>query len=379
MQPSVSVRRVEERHRILVGLASTGLAGIAELRRLERCPNWHAALEPHHGRGLGLSKALTTALVEQPAIARGDVVLEQTEAMGLDWLTFEDDRYPDDFMHLANPPLVLWVKGRLPAPEQPRVGIVGSRRCSRYAGRVAANLGRDLGRRGVSVISGLARGVDGAAHRGCVEGDGTTIAIMGSGLARIYPPEHGGLVEAIVESGGGVLTEFQPDAPPLPRNFPRRNRLIAALSQALVLVEATRKSGGLITVRWASDLGREIFAVPGQVDNPSAEGTLALIRDGVRCVTSAADIVEDMGWAGDEESRIVKSIGSEPTGRRRLNARQERVLALLDHEPCPLDDLLRGLEYSPGETLTILLSLELDGWVAQEPGLRFRKLSRSGS
>ena len=368
-----------DRRLAILGLASTGLAGVAELRRLERSPAWQRGFASHRGRGLGLSKALAAALEEQPAPERGEGVLAKTEAMGLDWVTFEDDRYPGELMHLANPPLVLWVKGRLPAPEEPRVGIVGSRRCSRYAGRVAENLGRDLGRRGVSVISGLARGVDGAAHRGCVEAGGKTTAIMGSGLARIYPPEHAGLVEAIVESGGGVITEFPPEAAPLPRNFPRRNRLIAALSQALVLVEATRKSGGLITVRWASDLGREVFAIPGQVDNPRAEGTLALIRDGVRCVTSAADIMQDMGWDDEEDGASVEQAQSKPASRRRLNARQQRVLALLDHEPCPLDDLLRGLEYSPGETLTLLLSLELDGWVAQEPGLRFRKLARQES
>ncbi len=379
MDSSLSVARPEERRRALMGLASTGLAGVAELRRLERLPDWHGPLEPGRGGGLGLSKGLVKALSERSALERGEVIEERTRTGKLDCITFEDGDYPDDLRHLANPPLVLWVKGRLPAMEARRVAVVGSRRCTRYAHRVASGLGRDLGRRGVAVISGLARGVDGAAHRGCLEGGGATFAVMGSGLARVYPPEHRDLVDAIVEKGGGVLTEFHPEAPPLPGNFPRRNRLIAAFSHALVLVEATRKSGGLITVRWACDLGREVFAVPGQVDNPGAEGTLALIRDGVRCVTSAADVLEDMGWRSEEDAESAASTSEPkpPAGRGRLNARQERVLALLDHEPCPLDDLLRGLEYSPGETLTLLLSLELEGWVAQEPGLRFRKLSRT--
>lgn len=258
----------------------------------------------------------------------------------------------------------------MPEPGVPSVALVGARRASRYGTAQAERIARGLAERGVEVISGLARGVDRAAHEGALAGRGRTHGVLGCGLARVYPPEHGALATAMAATGS-VISEFSPGVPPLPGNFPRRNRLIAALADALLLIEAGEKSGGLITVRWAGDLGRDIFVLPGQTDNPSAAGCLALLRDGARLVRHADDILEDLGW---DLQRPERDGSPDVPPRIPLEPGDKRLLALLDHEAVELEVLLGALDQGPGELLTRLLSLELKGLVAQEPGLRFRRV-----
>lgn len=362
--------RFEESERSLVlALNATGGAGVREARAVVERLGSLAAVDTAPARALREVPGpprLRAALLERGFAARGSEEVAAAADVGLAWTLFGDAGYPDALSNLANPPLVLYHRGRLPR-RRGLVAIVGSRRATRYGLRCARRLGRELAEAGHGVVSGLARGVDAAAHAGCLEASAATWAVLGCGLASVYPPEHTRLAESVAATGG-VLSEFPPSTPPLPGHFPRRNRIIAALADAVVLVEGKKKSGGLITVRQAADLGRDVFVVPGQIDNPAAEGVLALLRDGVRAVRGAADLIEDMGWGEPGEA------AAPPVEERGPLARDEaRILAALDHEPRPLDELLADLVEPPGRVLQLLLSLELSGRVEQAPGLLFKR------
>lgn len=207
-----------------------------------------------------------------------------------------DEHYPPMLVEIADPPPVLWFRGRPEVLTRPAVAIVGSRAATPYALEVAGRLGAELALRGVLVVSGLARGADGAAHRGCLEAGGATVAVLGSGVDRIYPPEHGDLAVSICENGT-LVSELGPGVPPLPDHFPLRNRLISGISLGVVVVEANEKSGSLITARCALEQGRDVMAVPGSVLGGRNRGSHALLKDGAKVVESADDILEELGWS----------------------------------------------------------------------------------
>lgn len=209
---------------------------------------------------------------------------------GIDRLRRGEDGYPPALESIADPPASLWVRGVLPA--EVGVAIVGTRRATRYGLGLAREMGAAVGTRGWVVVSGLARGVDGAAHEGCVEVGGTGVAVLGSGVDVWYPQEHRGLGEALVEGGGAVISEYPPGTRPEPWRFPARNRLISALSAVVVVVEAAEKGGALITARLAAEQGREVFAVPGDVQRRTSIGTNLLIRDGALPILGPEDLIE---------------------------------------------------------------------------------------
>ena len=216
--------------------------------------------------------------------------LRRSAESGFLVLPFGDSRYPPRLAQIPDPPLVLWVAGSQRGLGSVAVALVGSRAGSPYARAVAERLASDLSDRGVTVVSGLARGVDGAAHRGGLEGRGGTVGVLGCGLDVVYPPEHRQLIGA-VRSRGALVSEFGPSVPPLRFNFPRRNRIISGLSAAVVVVEANDRSGSLITARFAAEQGREVMAVPGSVFAGRNRGGHALIRDGAKVVETADDIL----------------------------------------------------------------------------------------
>ncbi len=368
----------------ILGLNDTGRAGSRELAEIEKAFGSVLALRQPTSLVLRqistLSGGLARALRKESLEPRGQRVLQMLDRHGLHASIFGDEDYPQGLHALANPPLVLFYKGKLPGEGQRRVAIVGARACSRYGKRMARTLGRDLALRGIEVTSGLARGVDREAHEGALEGGGVTHGILGCGLPRIYPSEHWRLADQMMQNGS-VICEFSPDTPPLPGNFPRRNRIIAALCDGLVLVEAKEKSGGLITVRWAADLGRNVFVLPGQIDNPLSAGCLSLMRDGVGMVRHVDDLMSDMRWPSDglESHAQLLPQSSVETMKIHLTANEERLLACLDHEALPLDALLPALDQTPGQVLTGLLSLELKGLVEQEAGMRFRRKGKGES
>jgi DNA processing protein len=286
-------------------------------------------------------------------------------ARGIRALPWNDPRFPAALLAIPDAPPALWYRGELAALAAPAVAIVGSRAASRVALETAVRLAADLGALGITVVSGLARGVDSAAHRGALR-TGRTVAVLGSGLDRIYPPEHGGLAEEIARTGL-VLAEYPPDTVPLPFHFPLRNRIISGLSRAVVVIEASDKSGSLITAGCALEQGRDVMAVPGNVLSGRNRGGHALIRDGAKIVECADDIVGEL--------RLDTGRREAPAGRTSDAAPPACGDALLDAmEPGTayhLDALagVSGLD-SPG-LLRRLLDLELQGLVTRLDGGRF--------
>lgn len=233
--------------------------------------------------------------VAADARARAVDLLSRASRAGIDVIADADVRYPPLLRAIVDPPPVLWIYGHAEVLARPAVAIVGSRAATAYAIEVAARLGGELADRGVLVVSGLARGADGAAHRGCLSAGGVTVAVLGCGPDIVYPPEHDALAESI-RATGALVSELGPGAPPLPEHFPLRNRLISGISLAVVVVEANERSGSLITARCGLEQGRDVMAVPGSVLGGRNRGSHALLKDGAKVVESADDILEELGW-----------------------------------------------------------------------------------
>jgi DNA processing protein len=310
--------------------------------------------------------------------------LHRAQSRGAAVLNLEDARYPALLRASSDPPWLLYVWGDLLPEDVLSIAVVGSRRATPHGLAVARGLGRELSAAGYTVVSGLARGIDAAAHAGALESGGRTMAVLGSGLDRIYPVEHRRLAESIALRGA-VVTEFPFGASPLKRHFPERNRVIAALSWATIVVEAARDSGSLITAGLAAEEGRAVYAVPGAVDEPNAEGTNGLLRAGALVCRSAADVMEDLAPQVAEAARAVAtsrpqgsggdgeaSSGTGSPDPGGLTGDQRRVLARLSAtRGVGIETLAGTCGLSPGPLLATLLELELRGLVRQLPGRRF--------
>lgn len=272
--------------------------------------------------------------------------------------------YPALLAAIPDPPETLWVRGRVEPLAGPAVALVGSRAASPYAMEAAGALAFELARRGVVVVSGMARGVDGAAHRGALEAGGLTVAVLGCGVNVAYPGEHRRLRDEIAASGA-VIAELPPDAPPLPHHFPLRNRIISGLSRAVVVIEAGEKSGSLITARCALDQGRDVMAVPGSTLSGRNRGSHALLKDGAKLVEGADDVLEELGYiAGTAAESPISLI---PSGL---------VPDLQLGESYGLDELAALSGLSPADLLPRLLELELAGRLRRLPGGRFAALGK---
>ncbi len=224
--------------------------------------------------------------------------VERLRAASIQYTTLEDDAFPEPLRHIPDPPLALFYRGNPEPGVGAWVAIVGARMATRRGLQMAESLGRALALQGATLVSGLAFGIDGAAHRGALAGAaGATWAILGSGLLDIYPRRHRGLAERIIESGGAVLSEYVPDAAPFKGHFPERNRLISGLCEGVVVIEASRRSGSLITARMAGEQGRDVMAVPGAVDSPLSEGCHWLIKQGAALVEDAGDVLAELGYS----------------------------------------------------------------------------------
>ena len=284
---------------------------------------------------------------------------------GFGALAWNDPMYPAPLAEISDPPAVLWLRGNRAALGRPAVAIVGSRKASPYAQLVAEQLAGDLSRKGVAVVSGLARGVDGAAHRGALAGPGGTIAVVGSGVDVVYPLEHAALAGRIAdETAGALISELPPGTPPLPHHFPRRNRLISGLSLAVVVVEAAAESGSLITARCAAEQGRDVMAVPGNVLSGRNRGAHALIRDGAKFIETADDILGEL--------RIPLAVADQPGGGPPFWEASDRLLCHMDPgEPCSVDDLAERSGMESAALLQKLTDLEIDGQIVRVAGGRF--------
>lgn len=285
----------------------------------------------------------------------------------------DEEVYPAMLAHIPDPPDMLFYQGKLSGGEERAVAIVGSRRETRYGRNQAYRIALELAQQGVTIVSGLARGIDTAAHRGALDGKGRTIAVLGSGLSRLYPEENRKLAEEIVASGGAVVTELPPHTEPLAYHFPMRNRIVSGLAQALLIVEAREKSGTLITVGHALDQGRDVFALPGEVDSPGSLIPHRVIRTGGRLCTCAADILEDMGWATPAslppEQTYLPLPGLPPA--------QQAILQALQDEDKGFDELMSITNLDTADINTALTMLELEGLMEVLPGRRFKLRRRS--
>ncbi len=294
-------------------------------------------------------------------------LLEVGAAGGIEAIGWSDSRYPARLAALDDRPPVLWLKGDATTLARPAVAIVGSRAATRYAVAVAERLAGDVGGAGIAVVSGCARGVDAAAHRGALGGGGATIAVLGSGVDVIYPAEHARLAASIAETGA-VVSELPPGTPPRRHHFPRRNRLISGLANGVVVVEAGARSGSLITARHAAEQGREVMAVPGNVLSGRSAGGHALIRDGAAIVETADDILEAMG-----SGRI--GAGSPPGAAPTESP--DPVLRLMDPgETCGVDELIERSGLDSASLLLRLTELEIAGRVERAGAGRFVRSRR---
>ena len=304
--------------------------------------------------------------------------LRECTRRGIEWMDWEDTRYPYMLRQIAQPPPILYFRGRFDKKDQHALALVGSRQASRYGVGVARGLSTDLARTGFTIVSGLARGIDTAAHEGALEAGGRTLAVMGSGFAHPYPMENLPLMNRIAENGL-VLSEFPLGRPPLPRNFPRRNRIISGLSLGIVVVEAARRSGSLITASHALEQGRSVFAVPGRLDSESSEGANALIQQGAKLVGSAKDIVEDLQYLlperflkGASKKAVPGQTSSLPLPD--LNQAQQRILAAVETEPTGIDEIIASTKLPVPDVAGGLLVLEMQGLIQQYPGKNFARI-----
>ena len=322
-------------------------------------------------RRFGSARAALRATLADRAVEAGEDLawahdqLERAAGLGAAVVGFHDPRYPPLLREIHDPPPSLFVRGRLELLQEAGVAIVGSRRCTPYGAEVARAFGRDLAGRGLTVVSGLARGIDAAAHEGALAA-GVTLAVLGCGADVSYPASNRALYERILAEGA-ILSEVPLGSPPAAGSFPRRNRIISGISLGVVIAEAPERSGALITGRCAAEQGREVFAVPGEVTNRRCHGGLALLRDGACLARSADDVVEEL-WPRlpDHVSDArLPGAGEDPAAS---GEEPERLLSLLETGVRHVDGLTRDSGLPPAQVAARLLELELAGRVESLPG-----------
>jgi DNA processing protein len=287
----------------------------------------------------------------------------------------DEDAYPSLLSVVPSAP-ELWVEGHLESEDALAIAIVGTRRPTQYGIEAAERLAGELAARGVTVVSGLARGIDGAAHRGALRAGGRTLAVLGCGVDVVYPPEHRALREAIVEQGA-LVSQFGPGTPPLAWHFPARNRTLAGLALGVVVVEAPTRSGALITAGFAGELGREVFAVPGKITSAMSQGPHELILDGAKLVRDWNDVVQELPdqWRRAVRSGVSSAVGAQPPND---DSEEGRILALLStDEPQPIDALIAQASLAPARVAALLVALELGGWVRPLEGQRWVRVGNA--
>ena len=314
---------------------------------------WHASDSELHKAGLG-EKAMTgfIKLRQQLDLA---AQMKRIKDVGAWLLIYTDARYPKLLRQLDDPPAVLYVRGTLQPQDAHALGIVGTRKASRYGYDATFQLSRDLAYQGVTIISGMAQGVDAAAHRGAIQAGGRTIAVMGCGVDIIYPQEHKELAAQIVQHGA-IISEFNMGTNPIGANFPRRNRLISGMSLGVLVTEAPEKSGSLITASFAAEQGREVFALPHNIYNKQGSGTNRLIQDGAKLITDITDILNELNIAYQTVETRTRTEQIAPS-----NETERLILQHLAVDPIHIDDLTRLCGLSIAEVTSTLTILELKG------------------
>lgn len=356
-------------------VAGVGSRTAAQLLQKFGSPTACFAAPPRELEALGLQRESIEALRDGEPVERACSQLEELTRLNAQVVVLHDERYPALLREIYDPPIVLYCKGDLArAFGQPAVAIVGSRRCSTYGRNAAEMLARELARRGVTVVSGLARGIDTAAHRGALEARGMTVGVLGTGIDSVYPKENRRLADQIIATGA-LVTEFPLDTPPLSQNFPFRNRVISGLTLGVLVVEGAERSGSLITARLATEQGRDVFAVPGNITSAKSFGPNNLIKDGAKLVQTWTDVIEEFPF--DAKSGILSADRGDMENRRAaelplLTGAERRVYSLLKtDEPVHIDHLISKSGLTSGDLMGALLNLEMTDRVRQLPGKTF--------
>ena len=311
-----------------------------------------------------------------------DKELAAAEKRGIWLIHLQDERYPPALRAIYDPPPVLYVKGTLTCADNLAMAIVGCRRCSHYGSEQASRFSHLLASAGFSIVSGLARGIDSAAHRGALAAKGRTIAVQGCGLSNVFPPENKALFEQIAENGA-VLSELPLTYEPLSENFPARNRIIAGLSMGVLVVEASYRSGALISAQAALDNNREVMAVPGRVDSPTSSGCHKLIKQGATLIDSIEEIMDTLGHVGDGLKEYAETAAENAERQAQadlfdmslmnLTDEETKILNHLNSEPVHLEELMAQTQLPPGRVNASVISLQLKGIIKQLPGNMFVK------
>ncbi len=311
----------------------------------------------------GLSGKLSERVAQMRSGVDLDKYLSKIIAQGITILTWDDELYPQRLKEIDQPPPVLYVRGALTTEDSWAVAVVGTRRVSAYGRQVAEELASYLAANGVTVVSGLARGVDAIAHQSALKAGGRTIAVLGCGVDRIYPPEHAHLAEKMMASGA-LISDYAPGTPPDASNFPPRNRIISGLSMATVVVEAGETSGALITAQFALDQGREVFAVPGNILAPQSKGTNRLIAQGAHPMLSVRDLLDVLNLTRVTEQRLVRKVLP-------ADETESKLMSVLTHEPLHMDEIRSQTGLPIERVSATLVMMELKGLVRQVGGLNY--------
>jgi DNA processing protein len=275
-------------------------------------------------------------------------------------VTWDDPLYPQALLNTSEAPPVLYAKGRLELLNKPSVAIIGSRNCSGQGANTARSFAREVSDAGLTIVSGLALGIDAAAHEGALDGQASTVAVLGTGIDRVYPARNLDLAHRIAERGV-MISDYPLGTPPVPINFPRRNRIISGLSKGVLVVEASLGSGSLITAKIAAEQGREVFAVPGSIHSPFSKGCHKLIKEGAKLTESVLDLLSELNWAA-RTAVPAPAVANVPASR---------ILDIMGFHPISVDEMCAALKMGPESIAAELLSLELDGIVETLPGGKY--------
>lgn len=284
-------------------------------------------------------------------------------------LTIQDSLYPRRLKEIYDPPPVLYTRGEIKGEDDLALSIVGSRKTSPYGRWITEKISEEIARHGVTIVSGLARGIDSVAHIGAIAGGGRTLAVLGCGVDVVYPPENRTLYRQVIDHGA-VLSEFPMGSPPEGMHFPRRNRIISGLSIGVVVIQASARSGSLITADYAIEQGREVFAIPGNIGADGSRGTNRLIKEGAKLVESSEDILEEIlpQWKREKESLL-----KVPSPEEGLPMEEKGIYQRLGDSPLHIDEIIRESRLDPGKVSSLLMNLEIKGLVVQWPGKCFTR------
>lgn len=308
-------------------------------------------------RGIRVPQNVVDLWVESRKTLDPEDLAQSIIKVGIKWLTIFDENYPKLLKEIYDPPVVLYYKGEILKDDENAIGVVGTRKMTGYGKAVTKQFVEDLVRGGLTIVSGLARGVDSCAHQAAIECGGRTIAVLGGGLNNIYPSENKNLALEIINGHGAVISEYPPDDPSLPGNFPSRNRIISGLSQAILVTEAAEDSGSLITAKLAVEQGKEVFAVPGPITSSLSKGPIDLIKMGAKAAFDASEILEEMGIGKIRNSKF------EIRNNITLSEDEKQVLGCLENDTLHIDEIVRKLNVNAASVSAILIKMEIKGAV----------------